>query len=699
MKTAVPHPLSTAVRRAVPPLILAALVATGLAHRYNKQVGMWASGVRWPLTGTLSGDVIILAAILSAAFLFGGGRFRRALPALLAATLIASQAAFTAVAAPRVLGSFPWSYDHSSFLFRLHEIREIFPALGGWTPWWNGGFEHFVGVTSGVHGFALLTAPLLAFLEPHEFLGPALFAWLFVLFPWIAALALRGCGARWTAALTAALLLEALTRGMFCHLWQCGILGQLVTVGLTVPLAALGWRLSMLRRGTWCEAVLLGVLAFLTCLWAPGVFTCAGMALGCLLNRDRWVHGRPLARLLVAAGVALILLAPFYWVILFPSRCVVDFAGAASTSYGFARKLFDAFNMPGRRILEWHPVLTAFGLCGLMILASRRMRRWALPAVAVLLAATAVCGFKRQSEFDRIAFQTAAFLAFPSAIIAGRLLSRPLAQADSSVSAKLARLGGAASRGLLVAVLLAGLRIAGAHAANAAGFRLWTAEPVVREFADWIHDNVPAGGRVAIVGHLHLRLDWGRAAYLPILSGREFFGGDYYAFPKGMVEFDCPPRAYRRPLNGYVRYARAYGITHWCTLDAKSAEFFRTAFDGVFKPVATFQMQSTHVTVFRVDEPWAEAPSRLMEGKGEVEARGNRIVVRPADPASDRLILRYNWRKGLVCRTPGATIEPFQVDEHLTFIAVRPGGAKEVEIGFRPHWSKMRPNFDGSMQH
>ena len=272
-------------------------------------------------------------------------------------------------------------------------------------------------------------------------------------------------------------------------------------------------------------------------------------------------------------------------------------------------------------------------------------------------------------------------------------LSRPLAPSLPS------RLLGAAARGLVLAALLAGLRVAAAHAASSAGFRHWPAEPVVSEFADWIRDNVPPDGRVAIAGELHLRLDWGRAAYLPILTGREFFGGDYYAFPKGMVEFDCPPYVYRHSPDGYLRYSRLYGITHWCALDRGAAAFFEEYPGGIFVPVARFQMQSTHVTVFRVTEPWADSPSRLLEGEGEVEVRGNHILVRPADPATDRLVLRYNWRKGLVCRTPGATIEPVPVDENLTFIAVRPSGAPEVEIGYRPHSSKMPPNFDGSLQH
>lgn len=707
MKFRIPA-IPPALRAALPTLALAGLLLTGLAKVYNKQVGMWAAAglrkqtvvpLRWPLTGTLSGDVFAAAAVLAVAFLAGGRRFRRALPWLLAGVLAAAQVSFWRLASPSVLGSFPWAVDNSSFLFRLHEVRAVFPALGGWNPWWNGGIEHFVGVTSGVHGFALLNAPLLAAMEPHEFLGPALFAWIFVLFPWIAALSLRWCGARWTAALCGALLVTALTRGAFCHFWQCGILGQLVTVGLTPPLAALGWRLSTLRRGSWRSAVLLGVLAFLTCLWTAGSITCVAMAAGCLCNNARWTERLTLRRLLLAGGVAFVLLAPFLWITLFPSRAVVDFVGSVADDLPRRMKLFNTFNQPGRRLLEWHPVLTAWGLGGLLFLAGRRMRRWWLAAAAVLLAATALCGFKPRSEFDRLAFQTAAFLSVPAAVLAGRLFSRPLPARDGSWRGAAVRLGGAASRGLLLAALLAGLRVAGAHAANAAGFKMWKAEPVVMEFADWVRENVPPGGRIALAGRLHQRIDWGRAAYLPVLSGREFFGADYYAFPDGMIEFDCPPRAYRDPVDGYLRYSRAYGITHWVALDDRAAAFFGNGFGGAFVPVAKFKMQSTRLVVFRIAEPWADAPTRFFEGAGETDVRENRILVRPADPAAERLVLRYNWRKGLVCRTPGASIEPFQVDENLRFLAVRPGGAAEVEIGYVPHWSKMEPNFDGSFQH
>ena len=42
--------------------------------------------------------------------------------------------------------------DHPSFMFRLFEFTRTFPQLVNYNPYWNGGTEHFVGVTSGIAG-------------------------------------------------------------------------------------------------------------------------------------------------------------------------------------------------------------------------------------------------------------------------------------------------------------------------------------------------------------------------------------------------------------------------------------------------------------------------------------------------------------------------------------------------------------------
>ena len=128
-----------------PPVLLAGLTVYGLHHLWYRAFGMWAAGMR-PLfvsakrAAEMSPDglglwfgleFLLLAAVLVPVFLYGGERLRRALPALMAGALVVSQIVFAALAWKDFAGQIPWSVDHPSFLFRLHEVRATFLALGG----------------------------------------------------------------------------------------------------------------------------------------------------------------------------------------------------------------------------------------------------------------------------------------------------------------------------------------------------------------------------------------------------------------------------------------------------------------------------------------------------------------------------------------------------------------------------------------
>ena len=678
------------------PLLLALLLATGLDTIRNPltNVGEWAAHIR-PLSGSFAADAGLLAAFLALALRAGGGRLRRALPALMAAALLAAQASYVVLAWPVLSGTAPWGVDHASFLYRLHEVRATFPALGGWSPWWNAGAEHYFGVTSGIHGYAFLVSPLLAFLEPHRFQGPALFFWFFVGFPWLAVASMRAVGARWTSALSAGMLLCACNRSTVLFGWQYGIVGGMTTVGLTLPLVALTYRLVALRRGGWGCAAAVGVLGWLSSIWTPGVFTCLGLFLSALAFRSAWTR-RSLARMAFAAALALALLSPWLWITLGPSRGIVDFVAASVPRPPLPKMLHFGFTRFWHRLLEWHPAILAFGLGGtLTAVYGRRLRRWMLPVFLVLSAATLAIVWKRQSQFDRIAFQMSAAAAFPAAVGLGRLLARS-APAGTGAGATMRRWGLAAAQGIALAALLAGLRVAGAHAASAGGFPVRVASPAVLDFAAWLRDNVPETGRVAFMGMMENQFGGGTTAYLPILSGREMMGDDYYTFPRGMTERDFPPRPYRsRSYEGILAFSQAFGITHWAVWHPRYVGFF-TERPDLFEPVHEVQDRGPVLRLFRVRDV---VPGRLLVGDGSVDAHENRIVVRPRDSAQDLLVLRYRWRDNLRCRTRGATIEPYAFDDHIRLVAVRPDGAREVVIGHRPSRHHLAPDDGGWLHH
>ena len=685
-----------------PPVLLAALLLYGVQHVWYRAFGMWAGWVR-PLTGVWFGlDFLLLAIALVPLFRYGGERLRRALPWLMAAILVVSQAVFTALAWKDFAGQIPWSADHSSFMFRLHEVRATFPRLGGYNPWWNGGTEHFISVTSGTHGYAVLVAPLLALFEPHVFHAPVLFFWIWIGFPWIGAFSVRAVGARWTSALAAAMMLEAYCRAQFLFGWHYGILGGMVTAGLTTPLAALGYRLVVQRRGGVGTVVAVGILAWLSCLWTPGYATCAGLALGALANADRWTR-RSFLRMFVAVAIALALLAPWAWTTLGPASGIVDFASKTRRALPWIRTFLGGLQRLGCRLLEWHPALLAFGAFGLAIGGPRRLRRWAMPTLLLLFGVVVYSKWNDRSECYRVIFQAAAFAAFPAAVLCGRLLARkPFAGGGATAGTR--RWALAAAKAVAFAALLLGLRVSGAHAVNnGAKLPHLEAEPNLFRLVEWIRENVPEDGRLAFGGKTDELVGGSTVAYLPILTGREMMADDYYEFPVGLIRRNFPPRPYRDSPEAFLEYSRLYGITHWAVVDSRPRKlgFYLGTPDcggrpGLFEEVGEFKLRFCTLWIFAIQ---GVQPGRFLVGDGVVEAHENRIVVRPADASTDLLVVRYNWREGLVCRTLGASIEPYRADENIRFIAVRPNGAPEIEIGYRAGFRPLQPNFDGAYHH
>ncbi len=637
---------------------------------------------------------LALAAALAGLGVWGGSRFRRGLPVLLGLLLLGGQAWCALSAGQVVRGTVPWGFDHPSFLFRLKEFGDLFPsALGGYNPWWNGGTEHFVGVTSGSHGFGVLILPLLKIWDPHVFYGAVLVFWFVFGFPWLGVAAARAAGAGRAGALCAGILMCGASRSVFVWAWHFGTVGAMTSAMMTLPVAALGYRLAVLRRGSWGTALALGLAAWVMCLWTPGLLVGAGLALGWLWNVREWTWRAN--RWLVAAGLlALVLLAPWLWTTLFPCRGVVEYVGTPMPrpalivmAVGGARRLLTSLQ-------EIHPVLVVFGLLGTLVAAPRGLRRWLLPLFLFL---GAIAGWSREvkplSQLERMAIPLAVAAVLPAALLGGRLLGDDCRPEDD---AHRRGIGRALAQGLLLATLLMGFRSVRMHYANEGPAPLRTLPVELQEFIAWIRAEVPADGRLGFAGRAVHFYGGGNIAYLPILANREMMADDYYGFPRGTIEYNYPPAAYRRSPERHAFFTRAYGITHWVSARADSSRLL-AAQPEHYERVKELQIGGRRIEVFRVQNP---APgSRFWEGAGRVAARENRLLVYPADPAAERVVIRYNWRDGLVCRTPGAAIEPYAVDENLRFIAVCPGGNRCVEIGYRPHGAPVKPNFDGTFHH
>ena len=653
-------------------------------------------GVYWfflaPWRTPTSLKFLALAAGIAAVCRFAGDeRCRRWLPAALLALLLGGQFWCARAAWGVVGGQVPWGFDHPSFMFRLKEFGALFPfALGGYNPWWNAGTEHFVGVTSGAHGYGVLLWPLLKIWDPHVFYGAAFTFWFVFGFPWLAVVSARAAGLGRAGALCAGILACGADRGVFLWAWHFGTVGAMTSAMMALPTAALGYRLAVRGRGGAGTALALGVAAWLTCLWTPGVFICAGLGLGWLCSFRAWTW-RANRWLFAAGALALALLAPWLWTTLFPCRNVVEYVGMELARPAWTAMLANGAGRLLRSLQEIHPAIAILGLLGAVVVAPRDMRRWTLPALLLL---AAIAGWSRElkplSQLDRMAIPLALVAAFPAAALCDCLFGA------AAPPGRARRWAWAAAQGLVLATLLLGFRSVQLHYANQKPGPLRTLPESMRTLADWIRANVPEDGRLGFAGRAVHFYGGGNVAYLPVLTHREMMADDYYGFPRGTIEYDYPPSFYRRSFDGFLFFSRAYGITHWIATDPALFGFLESRPDH-FETAFALPVLGRDVRIYRLKDPGPG--TRFFEGAGRVAARENRLEVFPADPAADRLVLRYNWRAGLVCRTPGAAIEPFAVDENLRFIAVRPGGNARVEIGYRAHAAGIQPNFDGRFHH
>ena len=635
-----------------------------------------------------------LAGVLAIGFGWGGDRLRRWFPGILLGLLLGGQLWFACEALGTLRGTFPWGYDHPSFMYRLHEFGQAFPrAIGGYSPWWNAGTEHFVGVTSGSHGYGMLLLPALKIWEPHEFYSAAFAFWYVFGFPWLAGLAARGAGIGRAGALCAALLACGLSRGLFMWAWHFGTVGATTSAMMVMPMAAVGYRLAVLRRGGWGTALALAGAAWLVCAWTPGMLAAAGLGLGWIWNARRWTW-RTTGWLAAAGALALALISPWLWTTLNPCRNVIEHVATDLGRAPWGTMLANGAQRLLKGVQEWHPAVAVLGLLGAIGLAPRGVRRWSLPGIVAL---GLVAGWSREwkalSQLDRMAIPMAGAALLPAAALCGRLFAFGSGKAPEQGWARWAR---AAARGIVLATILMGFRTVAMHYGNRGPLKLRTFSPEMADFVEWIRREVPEDGRLGFAGRNVHFYGGGNLAYLPILAGREMMGDDYYGFPRGTVEFNYPPEYYRREVGRYLFFGRAYGITHWvATMPEALAALLGNPDE--FEPVRHVELLGRDVVAFRVRNPGRG--TRFLEGEGNVEARVNRLVVRPADPGAERVVVRYNWRDGIYCKTPGAAIEPHAVDENVRFIAVRPGGNESVEIGYRPHAAPIPPNFDGRFHH
>ena len=558
--------------------------------------------------------------------------------------------------------------DHPSFMFRLDQAADILPHLEAYVPFWNGGVVDRVIGETGATAPAILLWPLWRFFDVDQVYTLGFSVIYIILLPWLCVLSLRMMKLNWPTCAIAGLLGLAVSQDYFLWVLHFGTLGAGISSTFILPFSASLYQIVQLERRDIKSLLCLTLSAFFLVLWPPG-FIMAGLATLSVLSAARKLNPRALLFLALGGFAALLLDVRMLAVLVLKSQSLLDFVfhhhgdtGAEETAVlgrTFKEGLFMVLSI-GKKM---NPLILFLGLGGMLTLQDRKIKHWIWPPVlGLLLIAVWVSPHLEELQLERLMLPLEFLAIVPAAITASRCLE--------PTHFRLAP---------LKAVLIAMLLLTGWNAsriyANRGPAPYTTLSPEVRALATYFNETVPEGGRVLFAGHNVHSFGGGHIAYLPLLAKREMMACDYYHFPIKMVEYDYPPRAYRRP-EVMLGFLDTYNVTHIVTRFEHRRQIFEDLGDPyVFDRKVT--LGNVPAYVFRVDRP----ANLFLQGEGHVDASFNHLEVTLPKDATET-ILKYNYSEGL--RASGkAELFPHPVDDTITLLGIRPKGETQIQIHYR----------------
>lgn len=643
---------------------LALLVVSGLTkHRWFYFVN-WHVDTLFPFKSTFVAFVFGTA-VLTPFFI---RRHRRPwlMPGLI---LIGSQFVCFAALLHATGGQALYRTDHPSFMFRLWEFSRTFPQLVNYNPYWNAGTVGCVELTSGTLAPGLALWPLWRFMPVHSVYTVGVALLFIVLVPWIACLSVRAMGGDRTASCVGGILGLGVSQHFFLWMLHYGTIGASLSSAMALPVSALVFRVTCQgRRQKWVAVALVPACCFLL-LWPPGAISGLAVGLACLLHCRRWtwrrflfLAGCALAVAVLYGGCLAVLFREGNHVVSF----VMDSGGEGQATFAWLTR--DTLKSGLQRIVahlqEGNPLLIVFGLAGICIVSPRVLRTWFAPIFLVLLLVTGWAEeWKPHSQLSRMSIP----LLFVSIAPAALLLRRAIASHNPRLAMVRA--------GLIALLGVTGFNVAHTYA-NRGRTPYVVMSPEMHELVQWVRDDVPPGGRVMFAGCCVHAYGQGNVAYLPALTGHEMMADDYYGFPIGTIEYEYPPRPFRKDYGMMQAFLGSYNITHVLTYHDKWKAYFRDHPD-LFEEA--FSVPSFHLTIvgYRVKR---EA-RQLLKGRGTLDATFNRIAVSLEDGQQEEVVLTYNWVGGLTS-PDDVELFPHSPVEGIHLIGVRPKGRKSFTIRY-----------------
>lgn len=331
------------------------------------------------------------------------------------------------------------SDDHSSFIFRLSLLRDYFPSIPIYHPWWNLGLDARDFFATGAISFFILTAPFQYLFSITDSYNYALGFVIFIVSPLSLAYATSLVRIANPGPAIAAIL--SLATSLIWYRWSLkyGTMGFVTSATLMPIVFALGARLinnELLNRR---QFVLFVFCTSLACMWPLGATCYLALAIIAIFRFKSVLKNK---QIIIAAVLLLLINLP--WAALFwkvsqvgsflqsPRTEVVSEAQQDAPEFrhkGGDINLSKSLKVLREQANGTNPLILFLFLPGLSLLSREFRKPFILQSLILLFGGTILVTLKPQLELDRLLVFLTILLVIPTTQALVSLLNRATSSA------------------------------------------------------------------------------------------------------------------------------------------------------------------------------------------------------------------------------------------------------------------------------
>ena len=319
------------------------------------------------------------------------------------------------------------SDDHASFIFRLTLLKDNFPNIPFYHPWWNAGLDARDFFATGAIGFFLLTAPLQYLFSITDSYNFSVGFVLFAVLPLSLAYATQLARVRSPGPAIASIIGLATSLVWFRWSLKYGTMGFITSAALMPMVFMLGCRLINNEKLSRVQFSLFILAISISCMWPLGGACYLGLALCSIFQLKTVLRNKQI----YIAAILLILINLPWAIMLWKVSKVGNFIQTPRTvavqgtettpvtekQFRHKNSGFDlkkALKVVREQANGTNPLILFLFLPGLTLIAREYRKPLLIQALLLLTGGSILVSYKPQLELDRLLVFLSILLAIPT---------------------------------------------------------------------------------------------------------------------------------------------------------------------------------------------------------------------------------------------------------------------------------------------